>query len=655
MEAEADRLYRAGVTHHLAERNAEAADAYERAIALVPTHGAVHNNRGALHLKLSESATQQKERDAHRATAESSLRAATRHAPDGLDAYVNLGVLYRGDGRLTEAIAAHAAAAKIAPGYSGVHEKLGNAHMLASEAAKDSASGLRHARNSASAFGAAIKLAPRDGVLFERHGEALLAVATRAAEIPERSRGDNVDSADAARAAFSEAMERLTTAVRLQPSSSGAYAKLAIAAHGHGARNSPKALEHMLLAMHHLQLAAPSVSRVVELRTTSLVQPPGCAAEVLANEEDAGSGACEARDEESWQLQRREVVYDGEELPGTPSASGDAQSACGVRAVVLRVEDAAGTADDTKGGDLKGGGEDGGGELGGAAPGHGQLFAAFATPLFVYRLPRSSARALNRQLLPELLALERRESSVRHSNRGGWQSSSGLLSGDNLHPALHTLRARTLDAVAAFASRLDAATAARGSESSPSAPLPPLRPALRFSVLNAWANINREGHDNLFHDHPQAILSGVYFVDGGSGSGKHRRRKGVRGDGGNSSIASHGRIELVDPRYSLRMHRPPEQFEPTCEALGSDSRSLRSGYLFEYSPPLQFDPSPGVFLLFPAWLMHRVRPHAQRTTRVSVSFNVWLADEGGGLDTTRRLFDAAFAAADVPSDILGRE
>ena len=39
---------------------------------------------------------------------------------------MNLGVLYRGDGRLTEAIAAHAAAAKIAPGYSGVHEKLGN-------------------------------------------------------------------------------------------------------------------------------------------------------------------------------------------------------------------------------------------------------------------------------------------------------------------------------------------------------------------------------------------------------------------------------------------------------------------------------------------------------------------------------------------------
>ena len=40
-------------------------------------------------------------------------------------------------------------------------------------------------------------------------------------------------------------------------------------------------------------------------------------------------------------------------------------------------------------------------------------------------------------------------------------------------------------------------------------------PRVRMTILNAWANINRFGDLNLFHDHPQAVISGVYFVDDG--------------------------------------------------------------------------------------------------------------------------------------------
>ena len=100
---------------------------------------------------------------------------------------------------------------------------------------------------------------------------------------------------------------------------------------------------------------------------------------------------------------------------------------------------------------------------------------------------------------------------------------------------------------------------------------------------------------------------------------------------------------MVDPRYSLRMHRPPAQFEPPCDGLSSASHALRPGYLFEYAPPLQLEPSVGAFLLFPAWLMHRVRPHRLPAARVTVSFNVWLADDpDGGLRATRHLFDGLF-------------
>ena len=146
---------------------------------------------------------------------------------------------------------------------------------------------------------------------------------------------------------------------------------------------------------------------------------------------------------------------------------------------------------------------------------------------------------------------------------------------------------------------------------------------------------------------------------GGDGRGGARGRKkktkergaaaGGGGGGGNRSAVPRGAgsIELVDPRYSLRMHTPPAQFEPPCADLGGreSSLALRGGYLFEYAPPLQFAPTPGSFLLFPAWLMHRVRPHMLKGTRVSVSFNAWLADEDGGLRATRRLFEGAFEAA----------
>ena len=57
----------------------------------------------------------------------------------------------------------------------------------------------------------------------------------------------------------------------------------------------------------------------------------------------------------------------------------------------------------------------------------------------------------------------------------------------------------------------------RESEASPgvagaSAAPGPTPARLRVSILNAWANINRAGDSNLFHDHPQAVLSGVYYV-----------------------------------------------------------------------------------------------------------------------------------------------
>lgn len=65
--------------------------------------------------------------------------------------------------------------------------------------------------------------------------------------------------------------------------------------------------------------------------------------------------------------------------------------------------------------------------------------------------------------------------------------------------------------------------------------------------------------------------------------------------------------------------------------------------MFEYSRPLHVRPLGGTFLFFPSWLMHRVRHHALPGARVSVSFNLWVAQEDGGIEALQRLFDGTFA------------
>ena len=72
-----------------------------------------------------------------------------------------------------------------------------------------------------------------------------------------------------------------------------------------------------------------------------------------------------------------------------------------------------------------------------------------------------------------------------------------------------------------------------------------------------------------------------------------------------------------------------------------DDAQLRPGYLFEHAGTLQVPPTPGSFVLFPAWLMHRVRPHDGDGARVSVSFNVWLGCDDGGIECVRPLFRGA--------------
>ena len=92
------------------------------------------------------------------------------------------------------------------------------------------------------------------------------------------------------------------------------------------------------------------------------------------------------------------------------------------------------------------------------------------------------------------------------------------------------------------------------------------------------------------------------------------------------------------------MHLGGGKAAPETNEAGGGHGQLRPGYFFEHSPPLHVPSEPGTFVLFPAWLMHRVRPHQLPRNRVSVSFNMWASDEasGGGIEAVRRAFDGIF-------------
>ena len=691
-----ERFFAEGAQLHVANRFSEAITQYDKALAILPRYASIHNNKGSALLVLSQQEKNARKSAKGRRAAEESMRQAAQLSPSNLDAYLNLGVLYRAqEAQLPEAIASFSTAVGIAPSSSAAYEKLGACLLAASESAADgSEQQLRHATAAVSAFSSAVALAPSDGVQWERQGDALLAVAAHAQAKPASSAAGKASgvAAGTATTAFAEAARVLTRAVELQPAHAGAYAKLAIAVHGVGLHTDQRLLEPLLHAMRQLQLAAPDASRLVRLASPADPQHSMPCESCVPREEEAAVAAdadppatCRA----DMLLEACEVDYDGSELPGASGASGAAGGACSVRAILLRATDDATGGMDSSGGGIgestNGASSAPGSEHGessaseqhsSSASGRSQLVSAFATPVFVHRLPRRVTSRLHAALLPELLARERQQQSVRHSNRGGWQSTSDLLSGDSsaLSPALRKLRTHILEAASAFVRQLHSSTAPAASPATPlseRAATQQLRGArpppaeLRLSVLNAWANLNRAGDLNLFHDHPQAILSGVYFIaDGSTGDGASggwatggwatggassgvARSRGQRHSCGASG--GNGSIELVDPRFTLRTHRPPEQFEPSCARLGAaTSRSLRPGYLFEYSPPLQIEPTPGTFLLFPAWLMHRVRPHALRHgVRASVSFNVWLADEPAGpsgspgIAATQRLFDLA--------------
>lgn len=116
---------------------------------------------------------------------------------------------------------------------------------------------------------------------------------------------------------------------------------------------------------------------------------------------------------------------------------------------------------------------------------------------------------------------------------------------------------------------------------------------LDFSI-QAWANINRLGDYHGLHNHPHAWLSGTYYI----AVPEMEMVPAGRAD------RTPNCISFFDPRPQANMN-----------AIAGDG---------QIDPEHRITPTPGLLLLWPAFLHHLVHPNLAHETRISVSFNVVL-------------------------------
>jgi uncharacterized protein (TIGR02466 family) len=195
----------------------------------------------------------------------------------------------------------------------------------------------------------------------------------------------------------------------------------------------------------------------------------------------------------------------------------------------------------------------------------------FSTPVVIAAMP--DAVTLNAELKTIILAREASSESVERSNHGGWQSTWDL----------HQWGGAPMQKVLAFGRAIASeVTVDRMGKRRP----------LSWRI-NCWANVNRHGHGNQFHTHPGALWSASYYVDDGD-------------VGADSSLG--GEFEIQDPRGVA-----PIMYAPFLTFPGPDGAALGESQ--------RLTPQAGMFVLFPSWLSHGVRPYRGTRERVSIAIN----------------------------------
>jgi len=110
-----------------------------------------------------------------------------------------------------------------------------------------------------------------------------------------------------------------------------------------------------------------------------------------------------------------------------------------------------------------------------------------------------------------------------------------------------------------------------------------------------WANVNERGASNQTHCHPGAQWAAVYYV--------------VDGYKGSDDTELGGEISFLDPRFPmLRMREPDLRYRRPDDSYDDHEAWIR--------------PKTGQLLMFPAWMLHGVRPYHGDGVRISIAINI---------------------------------
>ena len=185
-------------------------------------------------------------------------------------------------------------------------------------------------------------------------------------------------------------------------------------------------------------------------------------------------------------------------------------------------------------------------------------------PTSVWHFSVENHQELNPLLLQTIYAEEQRDSQgEKWSNILGWHSADKLHEKDSFYDFTEIIHKNVLE-VATF-----------------------LQWDLKkFSpnITTCWAIINRKLASNSVHNHPNSILSGVYYV---------------------KTPENCGGIFFSDPRPASQMIVPP--------SVEFNSWTL---------PRITYKAYEGTMLIFPSWLSHGVEMNMSNDDRVCISFNI---------------------------------
>jgi len=106
----------------------------------------------------------------------------------------------------------------------------------------------------------------------------------------------------------------------------------------------------------------------------------------------------------------------------------------------------------------------------------------------------------------------------------------------------------------------------------------------RLAMTDCWVNVMPKGCAHSFHLHPQAVISGTYYV---------RTPRGCPG------------LKFEDPRLSRLMAAPMRR--PDADPA--------------QQPHITYPAQAGQVILFESWLRHEVPANPVAAERVSISFN----------------------------------